>query len=92
MALHPPIPPHRSTDSAAGLRVNAKALIWNDPATQDEWLFLTCLPVVVLRVGRDEAKSERPGSALSTVIKLIFEGFAGRAYLTVFHASGAASD
>jgi len=32
------------------------------------------------------------GLALSTVIKLIFEGLAGTAYLTVFHSSGAASD
>jgi hypothetical protein len=29
---------------------------------------------------------------MSTVIKLIFEGFAGSAYLTVFHSSGATSD
>jgi hypothetical protein len=39
----------------------------------------------------DEAKSERPKLALSTVIKLIFED-SPRAYLTVIHASGAASD
>ena len=54
-----------------------KALIWNDLATgiissPDSFC---CLPPS----GWDEAKSERPRQALSTVIKLIFEGFAGLA-------------
>ena len=59
-----------------------KALIWNDLATEiisSPDLFCWLPPS-----GRDEAKSERPRQALSTVIMLIFEGFAGLAYLTVF--------
>ena len=45
-----------------------------------------------LRVAGMKRRVNGRGLALSTVIKLIFEGFAGMAYLTVFHASGAASD
>jgi hypothetical protein len=56
------------------------------------WNFWLCVFSFFASRCLDEAKSERSKLALSTVIKLIFEGFAGMAYLTVFHSSGAASD
>ena len=69
--------------------MNAKPLIWNDLATEmPNVSVFSFLPPVVEMKRRVSGR----GLALSTVIKLIFEGFAGMAYLTVFHASGAASD
>ena len=40
----------------------------------------------------DEAGSERLKASLSTVTRLMFEGWSVKTYLRVFDASGAASD
>jgi hypothetical protein len=61
------------------------------PRNWNYWLSGSFLVVASVAVGMKRRVSGRE-LALSTVIKLIFEGFAGMAYLTVFHASGAASD
>ena len=66
-------------------QVNAWSLIWNEPST------VLSRPLIVLFVV-DEAGNERLKASLSTVTRLIFEGWSVKTYLTVFDASGAASD
>jgi hypothetical protein len=71
--------------------VNAKALIWNDPATliiSSPDLFLV---LASARLG-DEAKSERSGASFVDGDLADIRGLVVTTYLTVFHSSGATSD